>query len=114
MSYFAEPDHSKNEIKTDLDLPNYATKADLKNATVVNISDFQKKAGLASLKLDVHRLGIDKSKSTSVGLRQLSNVASKKVVKKTEYKGLVKKVNAIQTIYASDLAQKFDYNTKID
>ena len=78
MSYFAEADHSKNEIKADLDLSNYATKADLKNATVVNLSDFKKKAGLVSLKLDVDILDIDKSKSTSVGLRQLSNVASKK------------------------------------
>ena len=31
MSYFAEPyDHSKNEIKVDLNLFNYATKSDLK------------------------------------------------------------------------------------
>ena len=27
---------------------------------------------------------------------------------------MVKKVNAIQTIYARDLAKKFDYNAKID
>ena len=27
MSYFAEPDHNKNEIKTDLDLSNYAKKS---------------------------------------------------------------------------------------
>ena len=65
-------------------------KADLKNATVVNISDFHKKADLANLKLDIDKLDIDKSKSTSVGLKQISNVASKKVVKKTEYKELVK------------------------
>ena len=43
MSSFPEPAHSKTEIKVELDLSNYATKSDLKNATVVNTSDFVKK-----------------------------------------------------------------------
>ena len=30
MSYFSEPTHIKNEIEVELDLPNYATKSDLK------------------------------------------------------------------------------------
>ena len=37
MSYFPGPyTHSKCKIKVDLDLPNYATKSDLKNATGVD------------------------------------------------------------------------------
>ena len=36
MSYFPRYGHSKNKIEVELDLPNYATKSDLKNATGVN------------------------------------------------------------------------------
>ena len=38
MSYPLDPyTRSKNRIKAELDLPNYATKSDLKSATGVNI-----------------------------------------------------------------------------
>ena len=50
MSYFPEaPNHSKNKIEVELDLPNYAIKSDLKNATFVDTSNFVKKIVLASL-----------------------------------------------------------------
>ena len=39
-------------MKAELDLPNYATKTDLKNGTGVDASSFPKKTGLASLKSD--------------------------------------------------------------
>ena len=41
-------------------MPNYATKADLKNATGVDILDFAKKVDLATSKSDVDELHIDK------------------------------------------------------
>ena len=51
MSYFPEPHiHSKVKIEVELDLSNYATKSDLKNATGGDTSDFAEKADLASLK----------------------------------------------------------------
>ena len=63
MSCFQEPyDHSKNEIKVYLNLPNYPTKSNLKNATGINKSTFAKKTYLASLKSDVDELDIDKLK----------------------------------------------------
>ena len=40
MSYFSPFGHSKNKIEVELDLPNYATKFDLKNAAGVNTSKF--------------------------------------------------------------------------
>ena len=44
MSYFPEPHtHSKNKIGVELDLSNYGTKSDLKNATDVYTSQFTKK-----------------------------------------------------------------------
>ena len=42
-------------VKAELDLSNYATKADLKNATGVDTLDFAEKADLASLKSDVDK-----------------------------------------------------------
>ena len=47
-------------MKGELDLPNYATKADLKNATGVDTSDFAKRTDLANLKSDVDELDTDK------------------------------------------------------
>ena len=38
--YFPEPKYFKRRVKVDLDLSNYATKVDLKNATGVDISKF--------------------------------------------------------------------------
>ena len=51
--YFAKPNSLGANIKVELDLPNYATKADLKNVTRVDTSDFAKKTDLANLKSDV-------------------------------------------------------------
>ena len=46
MNYFPEPyTHSKNKIKVELALSNYATKCDLKNPAGFDASNFAKKAG---------------------------------------------------------------------
>ena len=45
--YFPEPQSSGGRVKVELDLSNYATKTDLKNLTVVNMSYFAKKFDLA-------------------------------------------------------------------
>ena len=47
-------------MKVALDLSNYETKSDLKNATDVDISKFAKKVDLANSKFDVDKLDIDK------------------------------------------------------
>ena len=45
MSYFPKPNTSnKNKVKGELDLPNYKTKSNLKNATSVDKLKFAKKA----------------------------------------------------------------------
>ena len=57
MSYFPEPHtHSKNKLGVELDLSNYATKSDFKNATGADTSDFAKKIHLASLKSDTEAI----------------------------------------------------------
>ena len=48
--YFPKPDSLRENVKGGLDLSHYTTKADLKNATAVDKSDFAKKSDLANLK----------------------------------------------------------------
>ena len=47
--YFPKPKSSGGRMKVELDLPNYATKADLKNTTGVDKSKFAKKIDLTNL-----------------------------------------------------------------
>ena len=61
-------------MKVELDFSNYATKADLKNATGVDTSDFSIKTDLANLKPDVDKLDTDKLKDVP---NNLSNLKSK-------------------------------------
>ena len=51
--YFPRPNSLVVNIKVALNLSNYATKADFKNATGIDTSDFAKKTELANLKSDV-------------------------------------------------------------
>ena len=49
-------------MKVELIFSDYETKADWKNVTSVDTSDFAKKKDLANLKSDVDKLDIDKIK----------------------------------------------------
>ena len=60
-------------MKVELDLSDYTTKADLKNAAGVDTSKFAKKVDLASLKSNVEKLDIDKLK---IVLSNLNNLKS--------------------------------------
>ena len=60
-------------MKVELDLSNYATKANFKNTTGVDTSDFAKKTDLANLKPDVDKLDIDKLKNVPNNLRSLKS-----------------------------------------
>ena len=46
--YFPEPKYLGGRVKVELDLSNYARKADLKTATGVDASKFAKKVDLAN------------------------------------------------------------------
>ena len=72
-------------------MSNYATKTDLKNETHVDISSFALKSILASLKIEVDKLKIDKLVPLPVDLSKLSNAVKNNVVKKTVYDQLVAK-----------------------
>ena len=52
IEYFPEPKSSGVRTKVELDFSNYATKADLKNATGADTSKFAKKVVIASYLTD--------------------------------------------------------------
>ena len=73
---FRESKSSGGRVKVELDLSNYATKSDLKNATGVNISNFSKNIDLATLKLNVDKLDIDKLEKLPTDLSSLKGKAN--------------------------------------
>ena len=71
-------------MKVELDLFDYATKADLKNAAGVDTLDFAKKTDLANMKFEVDKLDIDKLKNMSSNLSNLKSKVDKLVIGKLE------------------------------
>ena len=69
--YFPEPKCLGGRVKVELDLSNYATKADLKTATGGDTSKFTKKVDLTNLKYNVDKLDIDKLKNVLTNLTNL-------------------------------------------
>ena len=85
---------SRNNIKVELDLPNYATKDDVKNITHVDVSSFASKTNLAALKTEVDKIDADKLKTTPADLAKLTNAIENDVVKKIDYNAKVTSVEA--------------------
>ena len=93
-TYYLPNKSSRNNIKVELDLTNYATKTDLKNITHVDVSSFASKTNLAALKTEVDKIDADKLKTVPVDLAKLSNVVDNDVVKKTDYSTKVTSIEA--------------------
>ena len=92
--YYPPYRSSRNNIKVELDLANYATKTDLNNITHVDVSSFASKTNLAALKTEVDKIDADKLKTTPVDLTKLTNAIKNDVVKKTDYNAKVTSVEA--------------------
>ena len=105
MNYFPKPNTSnKNKIKDELDLSNYETKSNLKNATGIDQLKFAKKANklhwhldidtlqkvlsitLNSLKSKVDKLDVEKLIPVPSNLSKLSNVVKNEVIKKSVWR----------------------------
>ena len=98
-------------MKIELDLSNYAAKADLKNGTGVDTSKFAKKVDLANLKYDVDKLDFDKLKNVPT---YLINFTSK--VDKLDVDKLVPvpvDSSKLSDAVKNDVVKKDVYNTKI-
>ena len=72
--YFPKPSNHKENIQAEVNLSNYATKADIKNITHANTSNFALKTSLANLKTEADKLDIDKLVPIPTDLSKLSNV----------------------------------------
>ena len=81
--YFPKPFKPFGEdINVKVDLSDYATKADLENATGIHPSKIAAKSDLASLKAEVGKLDIDKLVPVPADISKLSDVVKNDVVKK--------------------------------
>ena len=107
FQYFSPYRSFGGNIDVKVDLSNYATKADLKDAAVIDTSHFTLKPNLASVKTEVDKIDVDNLKTVPVDLGKLSNVV--KNVKKTAYDKLVTKVN---NIYTTGFVAKTKYDTE--
>ena len=90
--YFPKTIPLGGNVKVELDLSNYATKADIKNATGADALKFAKKVDLASLKSEIDKLDIGKLETTPVDLSNPSNEVKNEVVKKLLQMNLLKKL----------------------
>ena len=109
--YFPKPFKSSGgNINVKIDLSNHATKTDLKKVTHVDTSSFALKTNLATLKMEVDKLNIEKLAPVPVDLSKLSDLVKNDGVKKAVYDKLVAKVNNIDT---NDLVLKTRYQTEI-
>ena len=79
IEYFPEPKSSGGRVTVELDLSNYASKADLKNATGFDTSKCAKKVDLANLKSDVDKLDIDELKNLTSNLSNLKSKVSSSI-----------------------------------
>ena len=69
--YFLKLKSLVANVKVELDLSNYATKADLENLTRFDTSEFGNRTDLANLRPDVDKLDSDKFKNIASNSRSL-------------------------------------------
>ena len=109
--YFPKPNSLGANVKVEVDLSNYATKTDLKNATGVDTSSFAKKIDLANLKSDVDKLDIGKLKNVAKGLSTLKSKVDKLHVDKLV--PVPADLSELSDLVKNDVAKKDVYNAKI-
>ena len=79
--YFPKPcEPFGGDINVKVDLSNYATKADIKNVSHVDISSFALKTNFANLKTEVDKLDIEKLVPVPVDLSKLSDVVKNDLI----------------------------------
>ena len=98
-------------MKVELDLSNYATKTDVKNATGIDTSSFAKKVDLANLKSSVDKLDIDKLKNVSTNLSNLKSKVYKLDVDKLL--PFLVDISKLSDVVKRDVVTKDVYNAKI-
>ena len=92
--YYPPYRSSRNNVKVELDLGNYATKTDLNNITHVDVSSFASETNLAALKTEVDKIDADRLKTAPTDFAKLTNAIEQDVVKKTDYNTKVTSIKA--------------------
>ena len=90
----------------------YATKADFKNATGVDTSDFAKRTDLANLKSDIDKIDINKLKNVTKNLGNLKNKVDKLDIDKLVVTVPVD-LGKLSDVVKYDVVKKNEYNAKI-
>ena len=98
-------------MKVELDLSNYATKADLEYTAGVDTSKFDKKVDLATLKSNVDKLDIDNLKNLPSNLSNLQNKVDKVDVDKLV--PVAVDLSKLSDVVKNDIVIKDVYNAKI-
>ena len=84
MNSFQNQNLLRENVKVELDLSNYAKKADLESATGVDTSSFAKKVDLTSLKSNVDQVDIKILKKIPTNLSNLKSKLDKLDIGKLE------------------------------
>ena len=113
MSYYPPYRSSRNNIKVELDLSNYATQDDVKSITHVDVSSFASKTNLGALKTEVDKIDTDKLKTTPADLAKLTNTIENDVVKKTDYNAKVTSIEAQTTGLTKSTTDNLNDITKL-
>ena len=112
IQYFPKPYEAfVGDINVKVDLSNYATKSDLKNATGIDISKLATKSDLVSLKAEVDKSDIDKLKSVPTNLTNLKSKVGKLDIGKLETTPV--DLYELSNIIKNDVVKKTEYNSKI-
>ena len=109
--YIPEPKSLVRRVNLELDLFNYATKADLNNATAVNTSKFSKKVDFENLKSNVDKLDIDKLKNVPTNLSDLKSKVDELNVDKLI--PVPVDLSKVSDVVKNDVVKKDGYNDKI-
>ena len=92
-------------------MSNYATRADLRNATGVNTSQFAKKVNLANLKSNADKLDADKLKDVPTNLKNLKSKVAKLDVDKLVPAPV--DLSKLNDVVKNDVVKKDVYNAEI-
>ena len=108
--YFPESKYLGGKVKVELDLSNYAIKADLKTATGPDTSSFAKKVDLAHLKPNVVKLDINKLENVPTSLSNLKSKVDKLDVDKVVH--VPTDLSKLSDVVKMMLLKKDVYNVK--
>ena len=109
--YFAKRKSLGANVEVELNLSNYATKADLKMQQVFIHQNLLKKIALSNLKFDVDKLDVDKLKNVPTNLSNLKSKINKLYVDKLV--SVPVDLSKLSGVVKNNVVEKDVYNAEI-